>query len=406
MKVVIVDGDVSYPATSGKRLRTLNLMLQLSHKHEITYVARSEGDAAQDQEAAAFLRQRGVLPVLVPDPLPRKRGLSFYARLAANLFSPLPYSVASHHSDKLRAAVAELVARQTIDLFQLEWSGYLYAVPPQMPIVLQAHNIDSLIWQRYHEAETHPLRRWYIARQWQKFLRFEREAFRAVRDIVTVSVEDATLARQWFGVDHFEVVDNGVDVHYFADVRPEAGSRAILYLGALDWRPNLDALELLLDAIFPSVRALVPEARLLVVGRSPPERLRRRIAAQDGVELHANVPDVRPFLARSAVMAVPLRIGGGSRLKVLESLAAGLPVVSTRVGAEGLALRPGQDFTQVNTPEEMTRELVRVLNHPEQARQQAIHGRETVAGRYDWSTLAVRLERVWEKARRRGGTDR
>src|SRR5262249_8608746 len=177
-----------------------------------------------------------------------------------------------------------------------------------------------------------------------------------------------------------------------------AGSRTILYLGSLDWRPNLDALTLLLDDIFPRVRARVPEARLAVVGRSPPEWLRQRVRSLPGVELHADVPDVRPYLAQSAVMAVPLRIGGGSRLKILEALAAGLPVVSTRIGAEGLALRPGQDYTLADTTQEMSSALVDCLVRPEEARRQAEEGRQTVSGRYDWASLADRLERVGEKA--------
>lgn len=400
MRTVIIDGDVSYPATSGKRLRTLNLMLQLARRHEITYIARGEGNAEQNRQAREYLRMRGVTPLIVDDPLPQKRGLGFYARLAANLFSPLPYSVASHHSEKLRAAVAEYAARHPVDLYQLEWTGYLYALPPGAVAVVQAHNIDSLIWQRYHEAEGNALKRWYIRRQWKKFLRFEGEVFRTARDIVVVTVEDAALARQWFGVEQVHVVDNGVDVGYFAPIRPDANSRAILYLGALDWRPNLDALEVLLDAIFPAVRALVPDARLHIVGRSPSERLRRKVAPLEGVELHADVPDVRPYLERSAAMAVPLRIGGGSRLKILEALAAGLPVVSTHVGAEGLALRPGVDFTLADTPEAMARTLIDWLKDPVPAHRQAEHGRQTVASRYDWGMLANRLERVWEQASR------
>jgi glycosyltransferase involved in cell wall biosynthesis len=117
-----------------------------------------------------------------------------------------------------------------------------------------------------------------------------------------------------------------------------------------------------------------------------------------GVELHADVPDVRPHLAASAVMAVPLRIGGGSRLKILEALAAGLPVVSTRIGAEGLALRPGEDFTLADTPEEMAAALLDWLQLPVSARAQAEHGRYTVCAHYDWPMLADRLERVWERA--------
>ncbi len=139
-----------------------------------------------------------------------------------------------------------------------------------------------------------------------------------------------------------------------------------------------------------------PSARLSVVGRRPPEWLRRRVAATDFAELHADVADVRPHLGASGVMAVPLRIGGGSRLKILEALASGLPVVSTRIGAEGLRLEDGRDLTVVERPEDMAAALVRCIRAPDEARRMTEHGRRVVRERYDWDVLADRLGAVWE----------
>jgi glycosyltransferase involved in cell wall biosynthesis len=194
-----------------------------------------------------------------------------------------------------------------------------------------------------------------------------------------------------------------VDVPFYREVSPSADSRTVLYLGALDWRPNLDAVRLLLDEIFPAVRARHAGARLAIVGRRPPAWLRRDAAAAPGVELHADVPDVRPHMAASAVMAVPLRIGGGSRLKILEAIAAGLPVVSTRVGAEGLWLRPGADYALADSPGEMAEALGGVLASPAAALARARQARAGIAARYDWPVLAERLERVWERAVARQG---
>jgi glycosyltransferase involved in cell wall biosynthesis len=398
MKVLVIDSDVSYPTTSGKRLRTLNLLLPLAGRHRITYLGRGQGDG-QSQQGIDFLRSAGIEAHVVEDPLPRKKGLAFYTRLAANLFSPLPYSVETHLSAPMKAAAHELASREKFDLIQVEWQAYVWAAEGLgLPVVLQAHNVETLIWQRLAQAERRPLARWYARGQCRKFDRFERKAFHEVTRVVAVSPEDAALAKERFHVEHVDVVDNGVDVDYFANVRPAEGARAILFLGSLDWRPNLDALQVFLDTTFPAVRALERDVRLLIVGRHPPDWLRKRAAGEDNVELHADVPDVRPFLERSGVMAVPLRIGGGSRLKILESLAAGLPVVSTRVGAEGLAIRPGQDYTPADTPEEQVQALLRCLRQPQQALAQARCGRETVTGRYDWKSLAARLERVWGKA--------
>src|SRR5207237_3894426 len=164
---------------------------------------------------------------------------------------------------------------------------------------------------------------------------------------VAVSPTDAQLMRERFGAKRVEVVDNGVDTSYF---RPTDGKRephTVLFLGSLDWRPNQDGVQQLLDSIFPQVRAQDPATKLLVVGRNPPEWLRDRVKTCPGVELHGSVPDVRPFMARAGVLAVPLRIGGGSRLKILEALASGLPVISTRIGAEGLDLAAGRHLDVV-----------------------------------------------------------
>jgi glycosyltransferase involved in cell wall biosynthesis len=412
MRVAVVDGDAAYPPSSGKRLRTLNLMLRLAHRHRLTYIARCNDGPEALRRAEEYLRDNGVEPVLVDHPLPRKNGPAFYARLAANLLSPLPYSVASFDSPALRRAVQEHEERRPPDLWQFEWTPFLGLLrrPENARRVLIVHNVDALIWRRYHATERRPLRRWYVRGQWKKFERFERRMFAEADRVVTVSDEDAALARRLYGVENVEVVDNGVDAAFYAAAgepgRVSARSPSqVLFLGSLDWRPNLDAVQLLLDDIFPAVRALLgrgqettpqQEARLCIVGRRPPEWLRRRVAATDFAELHADVADVRPFLAESGVMAVPLRIGGGSRLKILEALAAGLPVVSTRVGAEGLRLEDGRELTVVERPEDMAAALADCIRAPEKPRRMADAGRRVVRERYDWDVLAGRLEAVWE----------
>jgi polysaccharide biosynthesis protein PslH len=382
MNAVIVDGDLSYPATSGKRLRTLNLMLRLARRHSVTYIARNHGGPDEARKAREFLEDQGVRTVVVDHPLPRKRGLPFYLRLAANLFSPVPYSVATHTSAPMRRAVGEHAAANRVDVWQFEWPSYLATLrDPAARKVLIAHNVDSLIWQRYYENESRRLWRWYIKRQWRKFERFERWAFGQATRVVACSRADAALVREQFGQPCVDVVDNGIDRAYFESVRPNRDPNLILFLGALDWRPNLDGVGVMLDTVFPEVRARHPEARLWVVGRNPPAGLPQRVASLPGVELHADVADVRPYLARSGVMAVPLRIGGGSRLKILEALACELPVVSTRVGAEGLSLRAGEDLVVTESVEGMGEALVRCLREPEAAQVMARRGREVVLER-------------------------
>jgi glycosyltransferase involved in cell wall biosynthesis len=221
--------------------------------------------------------------------------------------------------------------------------------------------------------------------------------FQRADRVVAVSPDDARLIREQFGQPAVDVVDNGIDRAFFEQTPTgRRDPRCILFLGALDWRPNLDGVDLLLGSIFPKVHSQEPGARLQLVGRNPPPGLVERVRGLAGVELHANVADVRPFLAQSGVMAVPLRIGGGSRLKILEALACGLPVVSSKVGAEGLCLSAGTDYVQAEEAE-MSDALLRAMREPAEVRAQAEHGRRVVLEAYDWDVLARKLEASWER---------
>jgi sugar transferase (PEP-CTERM/EpsH1 system associated) len=399
LRVVMVDEELPYPPTSGKRIRTLNLTLRLARRHRLTYVCHRNADADEGRQAAAFFAEQGIETVNVDRAVPTKSGPRFYVRLAANLLSPLPYSVATHNSRALRQALDELARRQRVDVWHCEWTPYAATLPTLAAgrRVVIAHNVESVIWQRYHETESNPLRRWYIGRQWRKFQRFERRVLGAAEHTVAVSDTDAQRFREDFGVERVDVVENGVDTAFFQPQARRREANRLLFLGSLDWRPNLDGVRMLLERVFPKVRAAEPSARLCLVGRNPPEALRRQVAALPGVELHGNVPDVRPYLADCSLLVVPLRIGGGSRLKILEALASGTPVVSTQLGAEGLRLEAGQDLTVVEDIDDLAGALVTAIRHPEIVQAQAERGREKVLEQYDWDRLAERLEQVWRQ---------
>jgi glycosyltransferase involved in cell wall biosynthesis len=399
MHTVIVDGDVSYPATSGKRLRTLHLMLRLARRHQVTYIGRGDGKSPALNQARTYLEDHGIETIFVDHQVPRKAGPAFFGRLASNLFlSNLPYSVESHDSEPMRRAVGEYAARHAVDVWQFEWLPYMDTLrQPGARRVVIAHNVDTLLWQRYYEAARGPLRRQFLKCQWRRMERFEHRHFSRAAWVVAVSSDDARLLRDRFGVSNVEVVDNGIDRAYFEAVQGTREPKHIIFLGALDWRPNLDGLNLLLEQIFPQVRAAEPTAKLAIVGRHPPAALVQRLQSMPGVELHADVPDVRPFLGSCGVMAVPLRIGGGSRLKILEALACGLPVVSTTVGAEGLNLEPGRDYVQSDEPQGMASALVEAMRNPAPVQQMAARARQLVLERYDWDVLADKLEKVWER---------
>jgi glycosyltransferase involved in cell wall biosynthesis len=401
MHVAVVDEELPFPMTSGKRLRTLNLLMRLARRHRITYICHRNADRDEAVQAAEHLEENGIETIVVDRVVPPKSGALFYARLCANLFSPLPYSVTSHRSDALRDAVRAYAASNDVDLWQCEWTPYaeVLSVVPSGRTVIMAHNVESQIWRRYFENEPNLLKRLYIREQLRKYEQFESRVCAKAERVVAVSDEDARLFGREFGVSRVDVVENGVDIALFQPTGERREEGRILFLGSLDWRPNVDAVGLLLDGIFPQVRAEVPRARLSIVGRNPSASLIRRVQQSEGVELVANPPDVRPFLAQAAVMAVPLRIGGGSRLKILEALATELPVVSTTVGAEGLTLEGGRHLVTVDQVDDMAAALVNALRDPDRAEAMAREGRRAVLERYGWDALADKLEQVWVRCR-------
>ena len=407
LHVAVVDEELPYPPTSGKRIRTLNLLRRLARRHRLTYLCHRNADAVEGKKAAEHFADLGIETVVVDRSVPPRRGPGFYFRLAANLLSSLPYSVASHTSGALRQALREHARTRPVDLWHCEWTPYAYSLRGVVegPRVVVAHNVESVIWQRYAETEPNPLKRWYIRGQWRKFARFEQTVLREVDHTIAVSDLDAARFRLRFGLDRVSVVENGVDLHYF---RPRSDWREpsrLLFLGSLDWRPNLDGVGLLLERVFPAVRAACPSAVLELVGRNPPDELRRRAANIPGVELHADVADVRPHLARCGMMVVPLRIGGGSRLKILEALASATPVVSTLVGAEGLLLDAGRHLRVVEGIEDLAPAILDAMGSPDRLRDEAERGRGRVQELYGWDTLAAKMERIWIEcvAAARGG---
>ena len=396
-RIVVVDEELPYPINSGKRARTLGLLLPLARRHRIVYLCHPSVVPEETRQAVEFFSHHGIETVLINRRLPSKTGLRFYGRLLGNLASPLPYSVQVHNSRVLRRAIRRYASQHQVDLWHCEWTPYgetlRTAVPG--PWVVMAHNVESLIWQRYYENESNPLKRWYIKRQWKKFERFERKMFSLAGQTVAVSDPDAELMRTRFGATRVSVVDNGVAADHFRYDGSARRSHEILFLGSLDWRPNLDAVDRLLSNIFPRVLAHERLARLTIVGRKPPDWLTERVRKSPNVEIHADVPDVRPFLHQCGLMVVPLRIGGGSRLKIIEALAAECPVISTRTGAEGLRLQPGKHLVQVENCDDMADAIVACLRDPDPIRQMARRGRELVVDHYDWSTLTEQLDAIW-----------
>lgn len=385
MRVLVLDEEFPYPTNTGKRTRSFNLYRRLAKRFTIRYVAYGEHDSA----AAHALRAEGIEPVAVPARIPPKQGPVFYLRLLANLLSPLPYIVAGHYSHAYRDAVRANQALFQPDLVLCEWTPYaVFArrLPPVKKLV-SAHNVESDIWRRYHENETNPLRRWYIREQWRKVERFERSVLKRVDGVLAVSEPDRIRLARWYPELRMAVVPNGVDLDYFQPVSQPALRRHLVFSGSMDWRPNQDAARYFVREILPPLRRARPDLECTFVGRDPPPDI-QALAETPGVHITGTVDDVRPYIERAAVYVVPLRIGGGSRLKILEALAMGRAVVSTSIGAEGLDVEHDRHLVLADDPRAFADSVSRLLDDPERCRALAAEGRRLVERRYGWDALA------------------
>jgi sugar transferase (PEP-CTERM/EpsH1 system associated) len=388
MRIMVLDEEFPYPTNTGKRTRSFNLYRRLAAQFQILYVAYGEGSSI----AADALRAAGIEAVGVPARVPSKHGPVFYLRLFANLLSPLPYIVTSHSSAAYRDIVRASLVKFRPHLVLCEWTPYaIYAKAlTSVRTLVSTHNVEADIWQRYYENETDRLRRWYIGEQWRKVERFEREAVGWVDGALTVSELDRDRLRQSRPDMPIAVIPNGVDLDYFRPMPQTQSRQHLVFTGSMDWRPNQDAARYFVAEILPLLRQARPDVECTFVGRSPPPDI-QALARVPGVHVTGTVDDVRPYVERAAVYVVPLRIGGGSRLKILEALAMGRAVVSTSVGAEGLDVEHDRHILLADDPQGFAETVLRLLNDPARCLALASEGRRLVEQSYGWDALAHKM---------------
>jgi glycosyltransferase involved in cell wall biosynthesis len=394
--VLVVDEALPHPPDSGKRIRTFELLRRLAREFEVALVHPERGDAPA--ASAAAVAAAGIRAVPVPLPPIRKAGPRFAWDLLRNLATSRPYMAMAHASRRVRRAVAEEAAARPPDLVHVEWTPLVVNVPAGLgPVCVAAHNVEADLWERTVAAQRTAARRAYARVQAGKVARFERAALAAADAVLAVSEGDAARIRSFAPGPRVTVVRNGVDARAFAP-DPAAARRPdeVLFVGSLDWRPNQDAVLWFLETAWPRVRAARPSAVLRVVGRAPPPSFVAAVAAAPGASVEASVPDVRPFVSRAAVAVVPLRVGGGSRLKICEALAMGTPVVSTTVGAEGLEIGDGAAIA--DGAEALADAVLSALADPAAAAARAARGRARVLAAHDWDAIAPVQAAAWREA--------
>lgn len=387
-----------WPANSGGRLRSFNILRELSQQHELTVLTtHSHGESAGALREQLPACRRVDSRLFTP---PKSSSPLFLFTLAASWFSRQPVDMYKHQLPALRAEVGQLLASGQFDLCIVDFMSAVPNVPlaGATPVVLFSHNVEYMIWKRLHDNETHWARRLLLAIEWRKMRRAETRVCDTVAATITVSQDDAVLLRQGSPATRIEAVPTGVDVHYFtADARVAKRPCALVFSGSMDWFPNEDAMLYFLEEMLPAVQQQYPQVSLSIVGRHPTERL-RAAALRHGVEVTGTVPDVRPWLDRACVYIVPLRIGGGTRLKIYEALSMGMAVVSTTIGAEGLDLTDDVHLLRADTPDTFASAVVRLLRDPALREALGEAGRDLMTEHHGWSQVARRFERLCRAA--------
>ena len=401
MKVLWLNAGLLLPLDKGGKLRTWHLMRHLARQHAITYVSYAEPGELQAHRAE--MAEVCAELITVPRSDPPKGTAAFYLDAARHVLQPLPYAVGKYRSDAYAATVEHLLASSGYDVVVADFLPPVANLPARLtiPSVLFTHNVEAEIWRRHVETATNAFSRALLRQQWQRMVRFEREALSRFDLVLAVSDADRqTFARLYPGAVRrpVHVVQTGVDTGYFTPV-PGAERRAhLVFTGSMDWLPNEDGMLYFVRDILPLVREQEPETTLSIVGRSPTPAV-KKLADVPGVEVTGRVDDVRPHVAAGDVYIVPLRIGGGTRLKIFEAMSMAKAVVSTTIGAEGLPVTPGRDVLVEDEPAAFANAVVRMIRETGARRQIEAEARRVVLEHYDWSAVARDFEAALDAVR-------
>jgi polysaccharide biosynthesis protein PslH len=396
MNLLWINAGLLVPLDKGGKLRTWHLMRQLAQRHNISYL--SFADPSTSAADVAAMREVASNVVTIPRTEAAKGTATFYLDAARYLVDRVPYAIAKYRSMAYRRAIEQLLSAQQFDAVVCDFLVPSVNLPDTLPCpaILFTHNVESEIWRRHVENAHNTVSRRLLTTQWRRMLRFERAALSRFDLVLAVSNADRhTFERLYPGAltAPMHVVQTGVDSSYFAPAigRRPAKRAHLVFTGSMDWLPNEDGMQYFVREILPRVRELEPETTLSIIGRSPTPAV-RRLANDPCVHVTGSVDDVRPHMAEGSVYVVPLRIGGGTRLKIFEAMAMGKAVVSTTIGAEGLPVTPGQHIVIADEPQSFAEEVVRLIREDEARRCLEIEARKLVVERYDWSAVARDFE--------------
>jgi len=397
MRILWVKVGGLWPLNTGGRLRSFHTISELSRRHQVTLLTTHGPD---DDPAGLRAHLSGCARVMsVPYAIPKVGSVAFVATLLRSWLSPLPLDLWKCRVPALREEVARVLGAGQMDLCVADFLAASPNVPltGRTPVILFEHNVEYMIWKRLCQVEHRAVRRALLEIEWRKMRRAEARACR--RATLTVAVSEAD--RDMLAADAPRArvcsIPTGVDTSFFVSNGARAAALSLVFTGSMDWYPNEDAALHFAETMLPQIRQEIPGVTLTIVGRKPSPRLRAAMA-EAKASVTGTVDDVRPYVAQASVCVVPLRVGGGTRLKIFEALAMGKALVSTTVGAEGLPLVPGEHYLRADEPDEFARAVVSLLHDPARREALGAAGRRLVEERYSWTQVAREFETRCEEA--------
>jgi glycosyltransferase involved in cell wall biosynthesis len=395
MKILFLSTRSPYPLISGHSLRTYHILKGAAEKHNVTLITFVQLKEELEESNLGHLRKLcdSVTQFQVPSDVSR---LELSSKLLCNLVSGLPFVAQKYDSRKFRNEIRRALRKDKIDLVHVDLlplSCYLDEFP-DIPKILVNHNVESLRLYRWFKNEKNLLRKFYLGTQYKKLRRYEVHSMAKYDACVVVSEQDKAILREMGVQSKIFVVPNGTDTEFFKPLGTRVDQNAVTWVGHMDVHTNRDAALYLYREIYPQLSKRLGSVKMVFVGTSPPKEILEASKRDGNVMITGFVEDIRPYLAKAAVFVVPIRIGSGTRLKILDAMAMGKAIVSTSVGCEGLNVSHGENILIADSPWDFADQVVRVL-HDESLRRGLEQNARALALEYDWKRQCVLQEEAY-----------
>jgi len=396
VRILWVKAGKLLPVDTGGKIRSYNILRHLARQHAVKFLSYYGGPRDSEYEAQIERQLPGseTIHTAVPDSSDLERGFAY----AKKLFHAAPFAVSKFTDARVCQAVEGASNSRQFDVAVCDFLSASLNFPDRLalPSVLFQHNVESSLWQRMAHTESHWVRRAVYKIEAGKMKRYETATLARFHSVIAVSDTDRQQMLEMDSTCQITVVPTGVDTEKYQPAPPStAVPPTIVFTGSMDWEPNVDAMEYFCAEIWPRVLAAAPTARFQIVGRDPHPRVKK--LASESVEVTGTVPSVEEYLRQATVVVVPLRIGGGTRLKIFEAMAMSKAMVSTTIGAEGLDVHPGRDIFFADDAENFANSIVRLIRD-NTLRHQSERAAAEQARRYDWSRIAEKFAEVLASA--------